>query len=90
MSKETITLIAASLSFAGSIIVVLLGTTLALRKERRQLRWSKELDRFFALEELAGVLTSELSGYRVQQLESLAPKLEELNRCGPILPARCG
>jgi hypothetical protein len=25
------------------------------------------------------VLTSELSGYRVQQLESLAPKLEELN-----------
>ena len=79
MSKETVTLIAAVLSLLGSIVVVFLGMTLALKKERRQLRWSKELDRLFALEELAGVLTSELSGYRAVVPETLIPKLEELN-----------
>jgi hypothetical protein len=32
---------------------------LALRKERRQLLWSKILDRFLALEEQAGQLVEE-------------------------------
>jgi hypothetical protein len=78
MSKETVTLIAALISLAGSVTVVLLGTTLALRKERRQLRWSKELDRFFELEELAGELTSEVTSYRYQDFSTLQPKLERL------------
>jgi hypothetical protein len=61
---DIVTLVAAVLALAGSLVTVLLGTRLALRKEKRQLLWSKELDRFLALEELAGELVEFLGGYR--------------------------
>jgi len=51
VAPQTITLIASIIALVGSLLTILLGTRLALLKERRQLLWSKELERFFALEE---------------------------------------
>jgi hypothetical protein len=80
VTSQTVTLIAAIISLAGSLFTILLGTRLTLQKERRQLLWSKELERFFALEELAGQVTEELASYRALDPPSLAPKMEELYR----------
>lgn len=60
---EMITLVAAVIALLGSILSLYISTRLALHKERRQLLWSKELDRLFALEELAGELVEELGSY---------------------------
>lgn len=62
--NEFVTLAAAGIALLGSILSLFISTRLALQKERRQLLWAKELDRFFELEELAGDLVEELSGYR--------------------------
>ena len=59
-----VTLIAALIALAGSILSLFISTRLAVAKERRQLLWSKELDRFFLLEELAGELVEFLGSYR--------------------------
>jgi hypothetical protein len=56
------------------------GTSLALNKERRQLLWSKELERFLALEELAGQLVEELAGYRTLEPSDIAPRLKEFEQ----------
>jgi hypothetical protein len=56
------------------------ATRLALRKERRQLLWSKLLDRFFALEEQAGQLVEELSSYRSLDQTKVASSLEEFRQ----------
>jgi hypothetical protein len=77
--KEGVTIAAALISLSASIVVALLGTNLALRKERRQLLWSKRLDRFFALEELAGELTSEITSYRYNDVVTQALRLDELH-----------
>ncbi|MHB0979380.1 MAG: hypothetical protein ACYC5Q_04755 [Thermoleophilia bacterium] len=81
---DIVTLVAAVLALAGSLITVFLGTRLALRKEKRQLLWSKELDRFFALEELAGELVEFLGGYRPipDDRTELAQKLSALADAG--------
>ncbi len=75
-----ITLSAAIIALAGSILSLLISTVLAVRKERRQLRWSKELDRFFQLEELAGALIEDLGGYRPvpEDRAELSDKLSSL------------
>ena len=54
VTPQTVTLIASILALVGSLLTILVGTRLTLLKERRQLLWSKELERFLALEELAG------------------------------------
>ncbi len=63
MISETITFIAALLALLGSILSLFISARLAIQKERRQLLWSKELDRFFQLEELAGQLVETVGGY---------------------------
>jgi hypothetical protein len=80
--SEIVTLVAAILALAGSILSLLIGTGLAIRKERRQLLWSKELDRFFDLEELAGELVEFMGSYRAipDDRTELAGKLESLER----------
>jgi hypothetical protein len=60
---DVVTLIAAILAFAGSLLSVYLGTPLAIRKERRQLIWTIELQRLFRLEELAGSLVELVGTY---------------------------
>ena len=56
MTPQVVTLIPSIVALVTSLFVIWWGTHLALRKERRQLLWSKELERFLALEELAGQL----------------------------------
>lgn len=77
---EIIILVAALISLFGSVLSLYISTRLALKKERRQLLWSKELDRFFALEELAGDLVEELGSYRPipQDLSSFTRKFAAL------------
>jgi hypothetical protein len=81
MSSQIVTIAASLIALLGSILTLLVGTRLALRKERRQLLWSKEIDRFLALEELAGQLVEELSSYRPipQDQLTLATQLEALH-----------
>jgi len=72
----TVTLIAPIIAFVVSLLTILWSTRLALVKERRQLLWSKELDRFFALEERAGQLVEELASHRALD-QSIGPRLEQ-------------
>ncbi|TKV69148.1 hypothetical protein FDP08_14120 [Marinobacter panjinensis] len=62
--SEVITLIAALIAVVGSIISLFISTKLAIHKERRQILWAKELERFFGLEEQAGELVEFAGGYR--------------------------
>jgi hypothetical protein len=62
--SELVTLVAAVIALLGSVLSLYISTRLAVQKERRQLLWSKELDRFFELEQLAGELVEELGSYR--------------------------
>ena len=77
VTSQTVTLVASILALVGSLLTILVGTRLTLVKERRQLLWSKELERFLALEELAGQLTEELASYRVLDLSNIVSRLEE-------------
>ena len=57
----------ASLIALGAAIALLgpvVTSQLALKRERRQQLWNRELDRFFELEELAGMIAERLGGYR--------------------------
>ncbi|MBI2488064.1 MAG: hypothetical protein HYW01_14195 [Deltaproteobacteria bacterium] len=63
-NTEIVTLTAAVIALLGSVLSLFISTRLAIQKERRQLLWAKELDRFFELEELAGDLVEELGSYR--------------------------
>lgn len=63
-NTEIVTLAAAVTALLSSILSLFISTSLAIQKERRQLLWAKELDRFFELEELAGNLVEELVSYR--------------------------
>jgi hypothetical protein len=80
--NEIITLAAALIALFGSLLSLYISTRLAIQKERRQLLWSKELDRVFALEELAGDLVEELGSYRPipEDPSGLGSKLAELER----------
>jgi len=64
MVSQSVTLVAAILALIGSILSIFISSKLALNTERRQLLWAKELDRFLAMEELAGELIEEVGGYR--------------------------
>lgn len=81
-TSDIATLIAAILALAGSILSLFISTQLAVWKERRQLLWSKELDRFFELEELAGELVEFMGSYRAipDDRTELAEKMESLER----------
>jgi len=61
---ELVTLAAAVIALLGSVLSLYISTRLAVQKERRQLLWSKELDRFFELEQFAGELVEEVGSYR--------------------------
>jgi hypothetical protein len=63
-TSELVILAAAVIALLGSVLSLHISTRLAVQKERRQLLWSKELDRFFELEQLAGQLVEELGSYR--------------------------
>jgi len=80
VTPQTVTLIASILALVGSLLTILMGTRLALLKERRQLLWSKELERFLALEEFAGQLVEELASYRTLDRSNVGPRLEELQQ----------
>lgn len=73
MDSANVTLVAALVALVGSILSLFISTRLALQRERRQLLWSKELDRFFSLEELAGELVEEIGRYRPVQNEDATP-----------------
>ncbi len=77
VAPQTVTLIASIIALVGSLLTILLGTRLALLKERRQLLWSKELERFFALEEHSGQLVEELASHRALAQSIVGPRLEE-------------
>lgn len=64
MEKETVALLASVLALLGSLLSLYIGASLAIKKERRQLLWSKELDRFLALEESVGILVEDLGGHK--------------------------
>jgi len=80
--SDIVTLIAAILALAGSILSLFIGTRLAVLKERRQLLWSKELNRFFDLEELAGDLVEFMGSYQAipDDRAELAEKLKSLEQ----------
>jgi len=82
ISSENAILAASIIALLGSILSLYIGTSLAVRKEQRQLLWSREHDRFFQLEELAGELVECLGGYRPFPKDSteLLHKLEALER----------
>jgi hypothetical protein len=73
-------LIAPMVALAVSIFTILVTTRLAIDKERRQLIWAKELDQFFALEELSGQLVEELAGPGTLDQASVGPMMAELRR----------
>lgn len=52
------------LGAGSSLLGAIVNSWLTLRRERHQQLWSRELERFFQLEELAGVVAERLSGYR--------------------------
>jgi hypothetical protein len=73
---QTVTLIASIIALVGSLLTLLVGTRLTLLRERRQVLWSKELERFFALEERAGQLVEELASYRALDQSIVGPMME--------------
>jgi hypothetical protein len=79
VAPQTVTLIAPIVALVVSLLTILWSTHLALVKERRQLLWSKELDRFFALEERAGQLVEEVASHRAFD-QSIGPRLEEFGQ----------
>ena len=82
MSSQIVTIAASLIALFGSLLTVFVGTSLALRKERRQLLWSKEIDRFLVLEELAGQLVEEVGSYQPipEDRSTLAAQLEVLHQ----------
>lgn len=78
--SEVITLVAALIAVVGSFVSLFISTKLAIHKERRQLLWAKELERFFNLEEQAGELVEFAVGYRSlpEDRSKLAAELENL------------
>jgi hypothetical protein len=80
MSFQIVTLAVPLIVFVGSLTTILWTTKLALQKERRQLLWSKELDRFFALEERAGQLVEELGSYGRLDQAKVSASLGEFRR----------
>lgn len=64
MTAMLVTLAASIIALLGSLLSLFVGSRLVLQRERRQLLWSKELDRFLELEELAGTLVEEIGSYK--------------------------
>jgi len=81
-SAQLLTLAASVISLIGSLFVLILGTRLAIDKERRQLLSSKELDRVLALEESAGRLVEEIGthGPIPKDRTSLADRMAALEQ----------
>lgn len=80
--SEIVTLAAALVALLGSILSLYVATRLALRKERRQLLWSKEWDRLLVLEELAGDLVEEVGSHHgiPENTTALARRFDSLER----------
>ena len=77
MSSQIITLAASLIALATSLLSIWVSTRMAIHKERRQVLWSKEVDRFFALEELAGTLVEELDSHQALERSNVVQALEE-------------
>lgn len=83
MNAQMTTLIAAIIAALASICTLILTSRLAIKKERRQQIWQKEIDRFFALEELAGQVTEIVGSYKPLDIvqDELEPLLHQLDTC---------
>lgn len=81
-SCDIATLSASIIALIGSVVSLFISTRLAILKDRRQLLWSKELDRFFQLEELVGELVENLGDYRPipEDRSELSHKFKDLER----------
>ncbi|MFZ3516628.1 hypothetical protein LC147_26520 [Vibrio harveyi] len=55
MTKEELTLIAAVIAALTSIFSLILGSSLALSREKKKLVWEKQIERITALEEQVGI-----------------------------------
>jgi hypothetical protein len=64
MDQQTVTLIAAVIAAAFSVVSLLLNSRITLDRERRLVLWRKEVDRLIELEELAGRLVEDIGSYR--------------------------
>lgn len=64
MTTSIVTLAVAVIALLGSILSLFVGSRLVLHRERRQLVWSKEIDRFLRLEELASMLVEEIGSHK--------------------------
>lgn len=64
MTSQEATFIAALVAAVASLLTLLLGSRLAYDRERRQALVRKEIDRMFAVEELAGELAELVGSYR--------------------------
>ena len=64
MASQEATLIAAWIAAAASLLSLLLNSRLTYNRERRQALVRKEIDRMFAIEELAGELAELAGSYR--------------------------
>src|ERR1700680_4626002 len=80
VTLQIVALIPSIVALVTSLFAIWWGTRLALLKERRQLLWSKELERFLALEELAGQLVEELSSYCPLDQSNVGPMLEKFRQ----------
>lgn len=64
MTSQEATLIVASVAAVASLLTLILGSRLTYDRERRQALVRKEIDRMFAVEEMAGELAELVGKYR--------------------------
>jgi hypothetical protein len=80
MTKEELTLIAALLAAFTSIVSLFLNSKLTFNREKRTLRWNKEIERLQNLEEQIGLAQEVVSVYtHVEKLKAdFIPLYEDL------------
>jgi len=80
-TSDWVVIFSAGLSLIASIIAIFVSTNLAIKKERRQMRYSHELQNINAVTELAGELVEVIGGYGKNHDKHIA-RLEELDLLG--------
>jgi hypothetical protein len=83
MPSWLVSILPSLIALVASAILLYVGTKVSLRKERRQLLWAKEIDRFLVLEELAGQIVEEvICRYPIESEISpvLAEKLQAIHQ----------
>lgn len=84
MTATVVTLIASIIALVGSLLSLFVGSRLVLQRERRQLLWTREIDRFIKLEELAGTLVEEFGSYKAlpEDRTEISLQFDALQRAG--------